>query len=185
MWAPIQEKDAPSNSRVGEKALSENGLNCGYHTCLLTSPSAFRDLLWSLYGPPKCWPKIKRLPVIFPAKMSLFGISREFKPHASPCTTGEGELFYRGEKEVGRAIVNKESMAFHWLSLCQKRSLFSCCWALFPVVDPSGLPALFNWGFCLLIFHKGKPEIMCLFFINIIWMGFYNLQLPSSYTLSF
>ena len=33
----------------------------------------------------------------------------------------EGEHFCTGEKEVGRAIVNKESMAFHWLSPCQER----------------------------------------------------------------
>ena len=44
-----------------------------------------------------------------------------------PCTAREGECFYRGEKEVGRAIVNKESMTFHWLSYCQERrgGLFS------------------------------------------------------------
>ena len=27
---------------------------------------------------------------------------------------------FRGEKEVGRAIVNKEFMAFHWLNPCQE-----------------------------------------------------------------
>ena len=31
---------------------------------------------------------------------------------------------FRGEKEVGRAIVNKEFMAFHWLSPCQERTIF-------------------------------------------------------------
>ena len=33
----------------------------------------------------------------------------------------EGEHFYRGGKEVGRAVVNKGSMVFHWLSPCQER----------------------------------------------------------------
>ena len=32
-------------------------------------------------------------------------------------TAGEGELFYRGEKEVA----GPESMIFHWLSICQER----------------------------------------------------------------
>ena len=75
-----------------------------------------------------CGPEINRLPDISPAKMGLFGISRDLQfqvcnhgePHVSPCPA-TGELFYRGEKEVGRAIVNKESMAFHWLSPCQER----------------------------------------------------------------
>lgn len=46
----------------------------------------------------------------------------------------------------------KESMVFHWLSPCQKRSLSS--WGLLgPAVvaghgtPPSGCPTVFNWGF--------------------------------------
>ena len=31
------------------------------------------------------------------------------------------KLFYRGEREVGRAVVNQESVAFHWLNPCQER----------------------------------------------------------------
>ena len=34
----------------------------------------------------------------------------------SPSAAKEEALFNREEKEVGRATVNKESMAFHWLS---------------------------------------------------------------------
>ena len=49
-----------------------------------------------------------------------------------PCTAREGECFYRGEKEVGRGIVNKEFTAFHWLSPCQERGVF-----LLPVVYES------------------------------------------------
>ena len=72
----------------------------------------------------------------------------------------EGELFYREEKEVGRVIINKESMAFHWLSLCQERiGVFSSsCWGVLSSrgtgAPPSGLLTLFNWGFCLLIFYR-------------------------------
>ena len=48
-----------------------------------------------------------------------------------PLMPMEGDHFYRGEKEVVRAIVNKESMAFQWLRSCQERSLSSSCWAPF------------------------------------------------------
>ena len=39
---------------------------------------------------------------------------------------------FRGEKEVGRAIVNKEFTAFHWLSPCEERRQDdeSFCWDL-------------------------------------------------------
>ena len=63
---------------------------------------------------------------------------------------------FRGEKEVGRAIVNKEFMAFHWLSPCQERRQDdeSFCWDLLSSqgmrAPPSGLLHLFNLGFCLL-----------------------------------
>ena len=51
--------------------------------------------------------------------MGLFRIRRELKSgffshdEASSHMAREGECFYRGEKEVGRVIVNKESVAFH------------------------------------------------------------------------
>ena len=110
-----------------------------------------------------CWPETNRLP----AKIGLFGISRELQlrvcshgePRESPRKARE-EHFYREEKEVGRAIVNKESMTFHWLRACQeRRGIF-----LLPVglcyghmrAPSSGLLTLFNWGFCLLIFILWK-----------------------------
>ena len=43
---------------------------------------------------------------------------------ASRCSAREGEHFHRGEKEVRRARVNKESRAFQWLSLCWERGIF-------------------------------------------------------------
>ena len=42
-----------------------------------------------------------------------------------PPLAREGELFFREEKEVRRNVVNRESMAFHWLSPCQKRKSVS------------------------------------------------------------
>ena len=47
-------------------------------------------------------------------RKGVFGISKELqfrfsnngKLYASPCTGREGELFYRQEEEVGRAIVH-------------------------------------------------------------------------------
>ena len=55
-----------------------------------------------------------------PIRKGLLGISKELQfrvcnngeLYASPCTGREGELFYREEKEVEGAIVNRESMAF-------------------------------------------------------------------------
>ena len=70
----------------------------------------------------------------------------------------EGKLFWSGEKDVGRAVVNKESTIFHWLSPCQERSLYSSCQALLLSIGlgtpPSGILTLFNWRFCWLILQK-------------------------------
>ena len=43
---------------------------------------------------------------------------------------GKENAFYREEKEDGRARVNKETMAFHWLNPCQERSISFSHWAL-------------------------------------------------------
>ena len=74
-------------------------------------------------------PKTSGLPDISPTKMGLLGVTRGLhfevynhgEPHASPCTARRREHFHRGENEVGRAIVNQKSMAFHWLNPCQER----------------------------------------------------------------
>ena len=114
-----------SNPVLAKKAVNDNGLNCGYHTCLLTSPRTIGSLLWSLYWPPKCWPETNRLQDISPAKTGLSGISRELQfgvcNHGNPPMAREGGQFYREEKEVERALVNRESMVFHWLSPCWER----------------------------------------------------------------
>ena len=59
--------------------------------------------------------------IISPTKMGLFGISRELhfgvcnlgEPRASPQARDE---YLLKEEEVGKATVNGESTAFHWLS---------------------------------------------------------------------
>jgi len=61
--------------------------------------------------------------------MGLFRIRKEFQfricSHGScvqfPAQQRKDSSFIEGEKEVGRATVNKESMAFHWLNCCQER----------------------------------------------------------------
>ena len=58
------------------------------------------------------------------AKMGLSLINKELQfrvcnqgqPCASPQQKWREELFYRWETVVGKAIVNKESVVFHWLS---------------------------------------------------------------------
>ena len=73
--------------------------------------------------------KINKMSYISPGKMGLFGICKELQfkvckhgePLTSPCTAWEGECFLKREEEVGRTIVNQESLAFHRLSPCQER----------------------------------------------------------------
>ena len=81
-----------------------------------------------------CWSKINSRPDISPAKMSIFGISRELRfevynhgePCERPCTGKEGGCFYRGEKEAGVWVgVGLGRQKVHGLSLteslCEKR----------------------------------------------------------------
>lgn len=66
--------------------------------------------------------------------MGLFRINRELQfgvyNHDKPCVSlsraKKIECFHKEEKEIGRTIVNKESMDFHWLSPCQERSRVFC-----------------------------------------------------------
>ena len=80
-----------------------------------------------------CCSETNRLPDTSLAKMSLFKMSKELhfricnygKPRASPRRHGKEIDFYSEEKEVGRATVNKESMAFHWLNIfLERRGVF-------------------------------------------------------------
>ena len=79
---------------------------------------------------PSTWPETNRLPGISPAKMGLlglklrtskFGVYNHNHPRARPHKAKEGESFYREGTEVGRALVNKQPMAFHCLSPSQER----------------------------------------------------------------
>lgn len=54
-------------------------------------------------------------------RTSKFGVYSHNHPHARPHKAKEGESFYREGTEVGRALVNKQSMAFHCLSPSQER----------------------------------------------------------------
>lgn len=73
----------------------------------------------------------------------------------------------REGREVGRATVNKEPMAFHQLSLCQKRrgvSLFLLSSAIF-------MESFFFWSrhskrFLLINFYKGKKISESLKFVE-------------------
>ena len=65
---------------------------------------------------------------------------------ASPRLAREGELFYRGEKEVGGGYSKQR---LHGFSLAEplpgmKRSVSSSCWALGVGAPPSGLSTLVN-----------------------------------------
>ena len=71
-------------------------------------------------------------------------------PMQAPQQKGKENTFIEGKKEVGRALVSKKSMYFHWLSPSwkKKRSFYTSCWALLlsqGVRGPlSGLLTVFN-----------------------------------------
>ena len=56
------------------------------------------------------------------------------KPYASPCMPGTGKLFYRGEKEVWRAVENRVPGFSLTESFPGKRGLASSCWTLFIII---------------------------------------------------
>ena len=81
----------------------------------------------ALYGSPKDQPKTNWVLGFSSTKMDLFGISRglqfwNLQLWWAMCKfvlmVREGDHFYRGEKEAERVLVNRESITFHWLSLC-------------------------------------------------------------------
>lgn len=89
--------------------------------------------------------------------MGLFGINRELqfgvRSHGEPCTSPhtarEGEHFYKGKKEVGRALVNNRPWDFIGRILSRKEDEFffsplgSAILAGYESF-PSELPTLFN-----------------------------------------
>ena len=93
-------------SSCGSRALGHRLSNCGKRAYLLCS-------MWDLPGPG-----------LKPVSPALAGGFLTTVPPGKP-----GGCFNRKEKEIGRAIVNQESMAFHWLSPWRKGIFFSY-WAL-------------------------------------------------------
>ena len=136
----------------------------------------------------KGWPKTNRLPVVSPAKMRLFKINKELqfrisnhgKTCASPYATRRGgRTLLKGKTEVGRAIVNKESiggiesskcsgftLAESWQSLIgwalarQEKEVFllpvGLCYCHRAWELPLLAFQLLNWGFCLMIFLQRR-----------------------------
>ena len=97
-----------------------------------------------------CSPKPNSLTDIPPAMMGLFGINREWRfgvcNQKSPAKI-ERTLLCR-EKEVGRATVSKEPLAFHWLSPCQaRRGVFLLPVGLCYGHRASEFPLLVSWLF--------------------------------------
>lgn len=91
------------------------------------------------------------------------GIFSHGKPHASSHVTGE-EAYFNKEKEAG-GVYSKQRIHGFSLAECllgKKKSLSSSClallWSQGMSALPSGLPALFNWGFCLM------------FYISLFWL---------------
>ena len=100
---------------VGEKSRSINGLSV-YHTCLLSTLGIIRGLLWLPLGLPQCWPKMNRLPVIFPAKMGLFGSTKTCNLESANMVSYFQVLLHKKERSTllkreigsGGAVTNKE-----------------------------------------------------------------------------
>ena len=65
-----------------------------------------------------------------------------------PACQGKENAFLEGEKEVGRATMNQESMALSVIKFLPGKNIFSSSWALLLSegvrAPPSGLPTLFN-----------------------------------------
>ena len=111
---------------------------------------------WVVFYGMNCWPSRNRLPDISSAKIGLFGISKKIacprlQPWWAPCKSpseGRWTLSLK-EEEVGKATVNRESLAFHWQSFCQERKSFpSFFWAQL-LSQAWELPLLdSNWDFC-------------------------------------
>lgn len=80
---------------LAREAGRNNGLSCGFYTCLFNSPGATGGRLWFL-----AWLlETNRLPDIFPAKVGLYQFSRELRlrvchcgeTHTSSCMARGGE----------------------------------------------------------------------------------------------
>lgn len=112
-------ENLPSNSQVGKKAGSLAG-SVGTGTCSLTSLRVGGLLDLASHHQVMLTLNIK-LSVISPTKMGLKLAQkcksrqvRYSKPYASPKNKREGRLFYRGEWELQKALLNKKSIGLNW-----------------------------------------------------------------------
>ena len=125
---------------------------------LLTNSGDLMSILCSLYRPP--YAELKQIDCkIFLQKRWFIGDQQRIaawglQTWEAMCKFSHAKWrthLWRGNK-VGRAIANRESMAFHWMSSTRKEGeLSSCCAVLAQRVRacPSSLPAQFSWAFCL------------------------------------
>ena len=88
-----------------------------------------------------------------------FWIRKNGKSCTSPLHSKRRNMLYRKEKEVGRDIINKESMAFHWLSPCQERR---CIFSLSIVLSYYGR----TWDLPLLVSRFYLIEVCIYYFLT-------------------
>ena len=123
---------------------------------LFSSPGVFRRLLWFLCRPPKCWPKINRMPDISPAMMHLFRIVREFQFRV--CNHIVSKLPYGKEgRRKGNWEGHGQQSPWHFIGWVLVRKVeesyfFLLGSSMSQHVVSYGLLTLFNWSFCLLMF---------------------------------
>lgn len=138
-WIKLREvqgtSSAPRETLQTPESVRSVGSICGYCICSFSCPGAFGVLY--PYGPQKCCPKSNRLKIFLQQSWVYLGSIRNCNlwsatmvSYESPHMAREREFFYRRKKEVGRAMVRKESMDFHGLSPCQERRIFLLCSAL-------------------------------------------------------
>lgn len=102
-------------------------------------------------------------------KMGLFGLSRELPfrvcSHSELCTNlswqGKKHAFIYKGKNFGRALVNKESMAFRWLSCCQEVRGISCLPLLGYIHRARERPLLTSRIFLFISGGSGSSTLAC------------------------
>ena len=113
------------------QAVTNNGLDCEYWTCLCSSAL---ELSGILSGPCMCHQNVdlKQIDccVFLQQWQAYLGLAEScnsgYKPWRATCKSSyakEGEIFCR-EKKTVFFLVSKESIAFHWLSHCTERRVF-------------------------------------------------------------
>ena len=147
--------------RSMRKAVSNNGLNCGYYTYFLSSSRAFGSLLWSPYRLPKCWPETNRIQIFLQQSWVYLGSAENCRSGSAtmvshmqiPSQQGKENPFI--DRKGSWEGYSKQRV--HGFSLAEslsgkKRSLSSSCWALLSSQSMGaplpGLLILFHCGFC-------------------------------------